>query len=47
MVDFGRSDKMIKICGKLNKPTLTMDSAILVFHSLLKEELLQNENEFF
>ena len=28
MVDFGKSDKMIKISGKGIKPTLTTDSAI-------------------
>ena len=47
MVDFGKSDKMIKISGKVDKPALTMDSAILIFRSLLKKELHQNENEFF
>ena len=30
---------MIKISGKVDKPTLTMDSAILIFHSSLKKEL--------
>ena len=32
---------MIKISEKVDKPTLTMDSAI-IFHSLLKKELIQN-----
>ena len=38
---------MIKISGKVDKPTLTMDSAIWIFCSLLKKELLQNEWGFF
>ena len=37
---------MIKISGNVYKPTLTMYSAILIFHSLLKKELFQNENGF-
>ena len=47
MMEFGKSDKMIKISGKVDKPTLTMDSAVLIFRSLLKKELLQNKNRFF
>ena len=43
MVDFGKSDKMIKISGKVDKPILTTDSA-MIFRSLFKEELHQNEN---
>ena len=31
MVDFGKSDKMIKISGKVDKPTLTTDSAKILF----------------
>ena len=42
MVDFGKSDKMIKISGKVNKPTLTTD--LVIFRSLLERELHQNEN---
>ena len=45
MIDFGKSGKMIKISGKVDKPTLTMDS--FIFCSLLETELHQNENEFF
>ena len=29
MIDFGESDKMIKISGKVDKPTLTMNSAMI------------------
>ena len=36
IVGFGKSDKMIKISGKVDKPTLTMDSA-MIFHSLFKK----------
>ena len=46
MVDFGKSYKMIKVSGKVYKPKLTTDSA-MIFRSLLKKELLQNENGFF
>ena len=35
MLDFGKSDKIIKISGKVDKLALTMDSAILIFRSLL------------
>ena len=35
MVDFNKSDKMIKISRKVNKPILTTD---LIFHSLLEKE---------
>ena len=31
VVDFGKSDKMIKINGKVDKPTLTTDSIIFRF----------------
>ena len=44
MVDLGKSDKMIKNKSK-SKPTLTTD--LMIFPSLLTEELPQNENEFF
>ncbi len=45
MVDFSKSDKMIKISGgKGDKPTLTTD---LIFYSLLEIELHLNENEIF
>ena len=44
MVRFGKSDEMKKISGKVDKPTLTMDSVILIFRSLLKKELLQKKN---
>ena len=47
MGDFGKSNKMIKINGKMAKPTLTTNSAILIFRSLLKKELLKNENVFY
>ena len=47
MVDFGKSDKMIKISGKVDKPTLIMDIAFLIFCSLLKKELLQNYFNYF
>ena len=36
MVDFGKSNKMIKIKGKVDKPTLTMDS--LIFSSFVETE---------
>ena len=39
MIDFGKSDKMIKVSGKVDKPTLTTVSAILIFRFLLKKEL--------
>ena len=39
IINFGKSDKMIKISGKVDKPTLTTDSV-----DLKKEPLL---NEFF
>ena len=29
MVDFGKSDKMMKIIGKVDKRTLTTDSAMI------------------
>ena len=45
MVDFGKDDKMIKISGKVDKLTLTIDSA-MIFRSLFKKELHQNENVF-
>ena len=33
MVDFGKSDQIIEINGKVDKPTLTMDSMIFCsFH---------------
>ena len=41
MVDFGKSDKMIKTSGIVDKPTLTTNSA-MIFLSLFKKELLQN-----
>ena len=31
MVDFNKSDKLIKISGKVDKPSLTTDPAILIF----------------
>ena len=34
MVDFGKSNKMIKLSGKVNKPTQTIRSAILIFRPL-------------
>ena len=37
---------MIKMSGKVDKPTLTTDST-MIFPSLLKKELLQNEKVFF
>ena len=37
MVDFDKSDKMIKIRRKVDKPTLTMDSA-RIFCSLFKKD---------
>ena len=46
MVDFRKSNRMIKISGKVDKPTLTTDSAMM-FRSSFKKELHQNENEFF
>ena len=46
MVDFGKSDKMIEISGKGNKPALRTGSAMIV-HSLFKIELHQDENGFF
>ena len=39
MVDFGIPDKMIKISGKVDEQTLTMDSAILIFRSRFKKIL--------
>ena len=39
MVDFCKSDKTIKVSGKVDKPTLTTDS--IIFHSLLETELHQ------
>ena len=38
MVDYGKSDKMIKISDKADKPKLTTDS---IFLSLLEIELYQ------
>ena len=37
LVNFGKSDKMIKINGKVDKPTLSIDSA-MIFRSLLKKK---------
>ena len=37
MVDLGKSDKMIKVSGKVDKSTVSIDSVI--FHSLLKKGL--------
>ena len=39
MVDFGKSDEMIKISGNVDKPTLTTDSA-MIFPSLFKKKTL-------
>ena len=36
-----------KISGKVDKPTLTMESAMLIFRSSLKKELLQNLKKLF
>ena len=36
MVDFGQFDKIIKISGKVDKPTLMMGSA-MIFCSLFKK----------
>ena len=47
IADFGKSDKMIKMIRKMEKPTLTTDSAVLIFRSLLKRKLPPMENEFF
>ena len=44
MVNFGKSDKMIKISRKVDSPKLTTDS---IFPFLLEIEPHQNENEFF
>ena len=46
MVDFGKSDKIIKISGKVYTPMLTTVLA-MIFRSLFKKELLQNEIFFF
>ena len=45
MVDFDKSDKMIKIRGKVDKPK----HLVVIFRSLFKEELLQTKrfSEFF
>ena len=46
MVYFGKSDRMIKISGKVDKPKLTKDSVILIFRPLSNkkfEELWYNE----
>ena len=40
MIDFVNSDKMIKISGKVDKPTLTMDSAIVLCSFLKKKKRL-------
>ena len=45
MVYFGKSDKTLKICVKVDKPTLTMDP--IIFRSLFEPKLHQNENELF
>ena len=37
---------VIKISWNMDKPTLTMDSA-MIFPSLFKKELLQNESQLF
>ena len=37
MVDIGKSDKMIKMSRKMDKQTPTIDSANLLFHSVLKK----------
>ena len=43
MVDFAKSDKMIKISGKMNKPTLTTDS---IFRSLeIRAFILEQSNK--
>ena len=39
MIGFGKSDKMIKISGKVDKPTLTTDLAILIFRSYGKKNI--------
>ena len=44
MVDFGKADEMIKISEKMDKTKQRTNSAILIFRSLLKKELLQDEN---
>ena len=48
IVDFGKSDKIMKISGKVNKPTLTTDSAMM-FHSLFKKKknFVRMKNGFF
>ena len=38
IADFGKSEKMIKISEKVDKP---------IFRSILETELYLNENEFF
>ncbi len=46
MVDFGKSDKMIKLSGKVYKSIMTTGSA-MIFRFYQKKNKLQNENEFF
>ena len=41
MVDFGKSDEVIKIIGKVDKLATGL---VLIFRSLFKEELLQTKN---
>ena len=43
MVDFGKSDKMIKISGKVDKSNTT--DLVVIFCSLFNEELLSLKKE--
>ena len=45
MVDFGKSDKMIKITRKVDKPTLTMASMILRSLGSSEEAIFLKKNE--
>ena len=40
IVEFGKCDKMIKISGKKEKPTLTTEST-MIFHFLFEKEFIR------
>ena len=44
MVDFGKSNNIIEISGKVDKPTLTMDSGIFIFCSFYRSKIRYNAN---
>ena len=44
MVNFGESDNMIKISEKVDKAKTLTTGLVVIFRSLIKEELLQTEH---